>query len=89
MSLKELVSKYIASTERAFGTIRISKASLNLGQNEIVKVVEFARAYLNDAKYFREQKKFEVSLTSIAYCEGILDTLKLLGAIEICFEQPH
>jgi hypothetical protein len=38
---------------------------------------------LQDAKYFLQQKNFDTSLTSIAYCEGLLDALKLIGAIEI------
>jgi len=41
---------------------------------------------VEDAKYYKLQKKLEVSLTSIAYCEGLLDALKLLGAVK--FEWP-
>jgi hypothetical protein len=48
--------------------------------------MDFAKAYLEDARYYREKKKFEVSLTSIAYCEGLLDALRLLGAVK--FEWP-
>ncbi len=39
-----------------------------------------------DAKYYKAQGKLETSLTSIAYCEGLLDALRLLGAVE--FEWP-
>lgn len=49
-------------------------------------VVEFAKAYFEDAKYYRDRKRFEVSLASVAYCEGLLDALKLLGAVK--FEWP-
>ncbi|MEM2104245.1 MAG: DUF357 domain-containing protein [Candidatus Bathyarchaeia archaeon] len=51
-----------------------------------MKVVELAKAYLQDAKYYSESKQFEVSLASIAYCEGLLDALKMLGAVK--FEWP-
>jgi len=45
-----------------------------------------AKAYLQDAKYYRDGKRFDVSLASVAYCEGLLDALKMLGAVK--FEWP-
>lgn len=84
MSLDELVSKYIASAEHVLGTIKI--VEMNLDADKVKKVVESAEAYLADAKYYRNQRKFEVSLTSVAYCEGLLDALRLLGAVK--FEWP-
>jgi hypothetical protein len=48
--------------------------------------VDASKAYLEDAKYYREKKKFEVSLTSVAYCEGLLDALRMLGVVK--FEWP-
>ena len=86
MSLEELVLKYIASVESAFGKMDVSEASVNVGVNDVSRVVELAKAYLNDAKYYMSQKRFEVSLASVAYCEGLLDALKILGAVE--FEWP-
>jgi FAD synthetase len=41
---------------------------------------------LQDAKYYRDNGKLEVSLASVAYCEGLLDALKMLGAVK--FEWP-
>ncbi|MEM3623160.1 MAG: DUF357 domain-containing protein [Candidatus Bathyarchaeia archaeon] len=86
MSLEELVSKYIASAEHAFREIQISETRVNLDAEGVREVVEFAKAYLEDAKYYMDRKKFEVSLASVAYCEGLLDALKLLGAVK--FEWP-
>jgi len=86
MSLKELVSKYIASAEHVMGKMEISETSINFDVINVKKVVELAKAYLEDAKYYRDKKKFEVSLASVAYCEGLLDGLKLLGAVK--FEWP-
>lgn len=37
---------------------------------------------LEDAKYYREKKKLETRLASVAYCEGLLDALRLLGFVE-------
>jgi len=87
MSLEELVSKYISSSEHVFERMEIAEISINLDVKNIEKVVEFAKAYLEDAKYYREKEKLEISLASIAYCEGLLDALKLLGAVK--FEWPE
>ena len=86
MSLEELVSKYVGSAEHVFREIEITKAGTNINVPNVKKVLEFAKAYLEDAKYYRDKKKFEVSLASVAYCEGLLDALKLLGAVK--FEWP-
>jgi len=82
MSLEGLVSKYIASAERVFCEMEVVGNTLSLNVDSVRKVLDFARAYLEDAKYYRDKKKFEVSLASIAYCEGLLDALKLLGAVK-------
>jgi FAD synthetase len=86
MSLDQLVSKYIMSAEHVFGNINIAESSVNVDVVSIKKVVESAKTYLEDAKYYRTKKELEVSLTSIAYCEGLLDALRLLGAVK--FEWP-
>jgi FAD synthetase len=86
MSLEELVSKYITSAEQVFCKLEIAKTRINIDVSDIMKVVESAKAYLEDAKYYRDQKRFDVSLASVAYCEGLLDALKLLGAVK--FEWP-
>jgi hypothetical protein len=85
MNLNELVSKYIHSAEHAFSHIEVPEPIM-LDSFRVCKVMDFAKAYLEDARYYREKKKFEVSLTSVAYCEGLLDALRLLGAVR--FEWP-
>jgi len=82
MSLERLVSKYIGSTEHVLKNMEPIEKSTNIDGETIMKVVECVKAYLEDAKYYRERKKFEVSLASVAYCEGLLDALKLLGAVK-------
>jgi FAD synthetase len=84
MSLERLVSKYIVSAEHVFDNIEIAESSADL--ESVKKVLEFAKAYLEDAKYYRNKKQLDVGLTSIAYCEGLLDALRLLGAVK--FEWP-
>jgi len=86
MSLEGLVVKYIGSTEHVLKNMETVEDSININAENIGKVVQGAKTYLEDAKYYRDRKKFEVSLASVAYCEGLLDALKLLGAVK--FEWP-
>jgi len=86
MNLEELVSKYIVSAEHVLGELEIAENCVNVDADGVKKVLEFAKTYLDDAKYYKERNRFEVSLTSVAYCEGLLDALKLLGVVK--FEWP-
>jgi FAD synthetase len=86
MSLEELVSKYIASADHVFSNMWVSEVSLNVDVDDVHEVLQSAKAYLEDAKYYKDKAQYETSLTSIAYCEGLLDALRLLGAVR--FEWP-
>jgi FAD synthetase len=86
MSLDALTSKYIVSAEKVLKEMQRAKGAITINEECIDKIVGHAKAYLADAKHYKAQKRFETSLTSIAYCEGLLDALKLLGAVK--FEWP-
>lgn len=88
MMLEQLVSKYIASAEHVLAELQIivGDDGLRLSRESILEVVGLAKAYLQDAKYYRDDRRFDVSLASVAYCEGLLDALKMLGAVK--FEWP-
>lgn len=82
MSLEALVSRYMASAEHVLAEVKVVANPPSLDAKDIRRVVEVAKSYLQDAKYYRDRKRFEVSLASVAYCEGLLDALKLLGAVK-------
>jgi hypothetical protein len=86
MSLEALASKYIISAEKVLKEMQRTKGSISVTEECVNNIVDYATDYLEDAKYYKTQKKLETSLTSIAYCEGLLDALKLLGAVK--FEWP-
>jgi FAD synthetase len=86
MSLERLVTKYIRSAEHVLREIKITGASVALDAETVVKVINHAGAYLDDARYYREKRRLDVSLTSVAYCEGLLDALRLLELVK--FEWP-
>ena len=86
MSLEALASKYIVSAEKVLKEMQRTKGSINVTEECVDNIVGYATDYLEDAKYYKTQKKLETSLTSVAYCEGLLDALRLLGAVK--FEWP-
>ncbi|MGC8998303.1 MAG: DUF357 domain-containing protein [Candidatus Bathyarchaeia archaeon] len=87
MTIDKLVSKYIASADHVFSEITVVEDFAGFSLDDVRRVLELAKAYLQDAKYYRDHGKLEVSLASVAYCEGLLDALKMLGMVK--FEWPR
>jgi len=86
VSLEMLTLKYIASAEKVLKDVQQTKLPLDVTEADVANVLSWAADYLEDAKYYKAQGKLETSLTSVAYCEGLLDALRLLGAVK--FEWP-
>ena len=86
MSLEALSSKYISSAETVLKDLQRTKTPISLTEEAVGNILRWATDYLEDAKYYKDQGKLETSLTSVAYCEGLLDALRLLGAVK--FEWP-
>jgi FAD synthetase len=82
MTIEELVMKYIRGAERVVQEIGQLPDDVHLNEEEAKTVFEWAKRYLEDAKYYQKEGKLETSLASVAYCEGLLDALRLLGAVE-------
>jgi len=86
MSLEALITKYILSAEKVMKEMQRTKSLITVTEESVDDVLNYVTAYLEDAKYYKAQESFETSLTSVAYCEGLLDALRLLGAVK--FEWP-
>ena len=86
MSLEALTIKYISMAEKVFNELTRTKTPINLTEETVTTVLRYAFNYLEDAKYYKAQGKLETSLTSVAYCEGLLDALRLIGAVN--FQWP-
>ena len=80
--LEEMTLIYIRKTERVLKDIRIVQDLAEVNRGEVDSVIEAAGRYLEDAKYYCEMGMFETGLASVAYCEGLLDALRLLGVVE-------
>ncbi len=86
MSLEALTAKYISSAEKVLKELQKTKPPISVSEESLANILSWASDYLEDAKYYKGQGKLETSLTSVAYCEGLLDALRLLGAVK--FEWP-
>ncbi len=86
MSLETLTTKYISMAEKVFSELKRTQTSISLTEETVASVLRYATDYLEDAKYYKAQGNLETSLTSVAYCEGLLDALRLIGAVN--FEWP-
>ena len=86
MSLDTLAAKYIDSAEKVLVELKLEPTPIAVAESRVAEVLRWATDYLEDAKYYKSQGKLETSLTSVAYCEGLLDALRLLGAVN--FEWP-
>ena len=82
MTLKELTSKYIQISEQVLAKIELAQDVMVIDEEKIREIIENAKQYLNDSKYYQKKNKLETSLASVAYCEGLLDALRLLGVVK-------
>jgi FAD synthetase len=79
MTLHELASRYIQKAERVFDIIKVPEETTSINAENVKEVVDEAKRYLEDAKFYLQRKRLETSLASVAYCEGLLDALRVMG----------
>jgi len=89
MSLQALLVKYIQNSEKVFDEIKLKQDIVVLDEDKIREIIEYAKRYFSDAKYYGERKEYETGLAAVAYCEGILDGLRLLGMVEFTWSSPQ
>ena len=81
MPIKQLALKYIRNAEKALEGIKVFDGdSFTVKREKILYLLDSSKRYLEDAKYSYRKSELEVALASVAYCEGLLDALKMLGA---------
>jgi FAD synthetase len=78
------VLKYIMAVEQVLSNIRLD----DVKHPEVREVINLSKAYLNDSKYYFSSKDYITSLSCIAYAEGLLDALRILGIINFYWERP-
>lgn len=78
---EERLLKYFNYVERAIRNLK-PRASGNL-EIQVERIIDNAKRYYEDAKYYLNLRDYPTSYVCIAYCEGLLDALKLLNLIEV------
>jgi diphthine synthase len=76
-----LIDKYTAGCRRVLEEMKTSPLPKTIDKASVAQLLDHTKRYLEDAEYYRGEDK-PVALTSVAYAEGILDALKLLGLAE-------
>lgn len=87
MNAQSLLSKYVKNSEKALSEIKLRQKLQSPRIDQVTEVVDYAKRYLSDAKYYGQKQQYETALASVAYCEGILDALRLLGLVEFTWPQ--
>lgn len=75
--------RYKENLDRVFSQL---KPELRKADANAMKVVDLARRYFEDAVYFKEGGQLTTALISMAYCEGLLDALRLLKIVDFKWE---
>jgi FAD synthetase len=71
------VKRYIDACERV-----LSKLGTSAGDTKVNDVLNVAKSYLDDSKFFLKSGDLFDSLSAISYCEGLLDALRMMGYVE-------
>ncbi|MCE4617209.1 MAG: cytidylyltransferase family protein [Desulfurococcales archaeon] len=80
---RERVERYIHGVQQVLTTINVM--SLDVRYQPLI---DAAKRYLEDAKYYFHKGDLETSLVNIAYAEGLIDSLKYMEIIEPRWPHP-
>ena len=73
-----LIEKYSRGCRKVLGSIVVEKLPAEVDETRVEKLLDHVGRYLDDAAFYRVDRR-AVALTSVAYADGVLDALKLLG----------
>ena len=76
----ERTRTYLAAIEKP---LKLAESASN---PEALRVVEYAKRYVADSRYFLDTGKPTTALASVAYAEGLLDSLSIMGVADL--ERP-
>ncbi len=76
-----LIEKYSVGCRRVLGELKPNPLPKTIDKAQVDEMLDHTKRYLDDAEYYRGMND-PVALTSVAYAEGVLDALKLLGLVE-------
>jgi diphthine synthase len=76
--VEHLIDKYSRSCRKVLETLELRDLPKKIKKKKVKELLDHTERYLSDAQYYWGENN-PVALTSVAYAEGILDALKLLG----------
>jgi diphthine synthase len=76
--VERLIDKYSKSCRKVLDTMELRDFPMEINEDKVKDLIDHTERYLSDAQYYWGENN-PVALTSVAYAEGILDALKLLG----------
>ena len=76
LKIEDRVKAYIENVERALEELAEKEGKHT---ERVARLIELARLYADDAKYYFEKGDYITALADIAYAEGLLDALRWLG----------
>ncbi len=79
---RERAEKYVQLLESVIPTV-VSNPAAGLDEKRVERARETVTDYLKDAKYYLQEDKPTTALASVAYAEGILDCLAILGIVSV------
>lgn len=79
--LDGLIEKYTLGCRRVREKMKLKQLPTQITETKVLELLDHVDHYLTDAEYYKAEKK-PTALTSVAYAEGILDALKLLGVAD-------
>lgn len=74
--------RYIEMTSDSLRRLKTLRLLEKISKGQLDDVLETVRDYVKDAEHYLEKRKPVTSLSCVAYAEGLLDALKLLGLVE-------
>ncbi|MBD3205972.1 diphthine synthase [Candidatus Bathyarchaeota archaeon] len=76
--VERLIDKYSRSCRKVLDTMVLEDFPMEINEKKVQELIDHTERYLSDTQYYWGENN-PVALTSVAYAEGILDALKLLG----------
>jgi len=76
----ERTRTYLEAIERP---LKLAEVIIN---PDAIRIVDYVKRYVADSRYYLETGKPTTALASVAYAEGLLDSLTIMGVADL--EKP-
>ncbi len=70
---KERTRVYLTAIEKSIKLVE------TINNPNALRIIDYAKRYVADSKYFLETGRPTTALASVAYAEGLLDSLSIIG----------